>query len=82
MTESVVNKDTIRSMQDCQGQKCRKRDRRGQCTIPRNCDRSQLWTVKILLNNEEFCIDTGAEVIAISERTHHLIDSLELQPLH
>ena len=38
--------------------------------------------MKILLNNEEFCIDTGAEVIAISERTHHLIDSLELQPLH
>ena len=41
---------------------------------------SQPWTVKILVNNEEieFCINTGAEVTAISECTHCLIGSPEL----
>ena len=44
---------------------------------------SQPWTVKILVNNEEieFCIATGAEVTAISERTHRLIGSPELRLL-
>ena len=44
---------------------------------------SQPWMVKNLVNNEEieFCIDTGAEVTAISECTHCVIGSPELQLL-
>ena len=44
---------------------------------------SQPWTVKILVNNKEieFFIDTGADIIAILERTHRLIGSPELRLL-
>uniref|UniRef100_A0A1X7U2M8 CCHC-type domain-containing protein n=1 Tax=Amphimedon queenslandica TaxID=400682 RepID=A0A1X7U2M8_AMPQE len=44
---------------------------------------SKPWTVEVQVNgsNIEFCIDTGAEVTAVSERIHRLIGSPALQPL-